>query len=44
MADSWLMAEQLQALSHFNKVSSAPCLLEQKGKKKEKKKHELSCL
>lgn len=27
---SWLMAEELQAFSHFNKVSSAPCLLEQK--------------
>lgn len=30
---SWLMAEELQALSHFNKVSSTPCLLEPKGKK-----------
>lgn len=33
---SRLMAEELQALSHFNKFPSSPCLLERKEEKKEK--------
>lgn len=36
---SCLMAEKLQALTHFNKLSSSPCLLEQKEIKKSKHCH-----